>query len=274
MEERGWGWTESKIRQARLIEWLTPQSSSTAYVSVKPFYDAQPDQDVVTLQVVHDELWHLKRRSLIDLLAGIGDIESYEAKVTAQGRSLAEELQDRRADKRLRKAACRDAMVDWLYGQDATSPLKQPTRDRMLDNPRWGVWLAEAFSADDLDSAAVWLSRRGLVAGMMVDQSEGPVRLYLTDLGVTCAEEFESDTVRFIAAMQPHQSGLAIHQAHGVQVGSDNVQVNNYYYGNRLASEELRRLDRTQRFSLRCVAEDLVHDVDGGRVAFVQDLGA
>jgi hypothetical protein len=97
VEDGGWGWTASKIRQVRLVEWLTPQSSSVAYVPVKPFYDAQPDQQALTIQVVHDELRHLARRSLIDLAAGAGGIESYDARATTEGRRLAEELQARRS---------------------------------------------------------------------------------------------------------------------------------------------------------------------------------
>ena len=56
MEERGWGWTATQIRQAQFIEWLAPRSSSATYVLVKPFYDAQPGQQALTIAVVHDEL--------------------------------------------------------------------------------------------------------------------------------------------------------------------------------------------------------------------------
>jgi hypothetical protein len=232
MEGRGWGWTMSRIRQAQLIEWLVPRSSSDFYVPVKPFYDAQPDQEAVTVQVVHDELRDLEQRSLIDLAAGIGGIESYDALATAGGRRLAEELQAQRSDKRLRKTACRDAMVDWLYARDATSLLTQPARDEMLSDPRWGTWLAEPFSAQDLDTAAAWLNRQGLAGGLMVDECEGPVRLYLMDAGVTCAEEFGSDTTRFIAAQPPNMTGLAVDRSAGTQIGSGNVQVN-HFHGNQ-----------------------------------------
>lgn len=159
------------------MEWLVPQSSSATYVSVKPFYDAQPGQQALTTAVVHDELWELDRRSLLDFAPGLGGIEGYDALATAQGRRFTEELQSRRADKRQRKAACRDAMVDWLYGRDATSPLAQPARDEMLADPRRGTWLAEPFSEDDLDAAAAWLHRQHLVDGVSVDQCEGPVRI-------------------------------------------------------------------------------------------------
>jgi hypothetical protein len=94
-------------------------------------------------------------------------------------------------------------MVDWLYGQDAASPLLQSARDQMLTDPRWGTWLAEPFLASDLDAAAAWLHRQHLVDGVTVDQYEGPVGLYLTDAGVACAEEFGADTARYVAAQRP-----------------------------------------------------------------------
>jgi hypothetical protein len=157
MGERGWGWTSSQIRQVRFIEWLVPLSSSAIFVPVKPFYDAQPDQIALTIRVVLDELQELERQSRIYLAAGMGGVESFDALATAQGRLLAEQVQARRADKRLRRVACRDAMTDWLSSQDATSPLRQSARDQMLDDPRYGTWLAEPFSEVDLNEAAAWL---------------------------------------------------------------------------------------------------------------------
>jgi len=225
MGERGWGRTASKIRQVRFIEWLVPQSSSATYVPVKPFYDAQPDPDALTIRVVHDELRELEQRSLIQLAAGLGGIEEFDALATAQGCLLAEDVQARRADKRLRRAACRDAMVDWLSSQDAWTPQRQPARDRMLADPRYGTWLAEPFSEADLDDAAAWLHRQHLVDGITIDQCEGPVRLYLTDAGVACAEEFCSDTARYVAAQRSTASNtVTIHgPASGVIVGSHDV---------------------------------------------------
>ena len=110
MEERGWGWTATQIRQARFIEWLALQSSSATYVPVKTFYNAEPGQESLTTAAVHDELWDLNHRALIDFAPGVGDIEGYDALATAECRRFAEELQSRRADRRERKRACRDAI--------------------------------------------------------------------------------------------------------------------------------------------------------------------
>lgn len=221
MDDRGWGWTTSEIRQIRLVEWIVPQSADT-YVPVKPFYDEQSDQEALTLPVVHGELHDLARRSLIDLHAGIGGVESYDALATPEARLLVEQLQARRADKRLRKAACRDAMVDWLYSRDAVSPLTQPARDEMLNDLRWSVWLAAPFSFDDLDAAAAWLDRHSLVKGVMIDQCDGPVRLYLTDEGVVCVEQFGSDTSRYV---EMHERGPGSGPAVRIGTNSGQVQV-------------------------------------------------
>jgi len=124
------------------------------------------------------------------------------------------------ANKRLRKTACRDAMVDWLYSRDALSPLAQPARDEMLNDPHWSVWFAQPFSIADLDAAAAWLHRHGLVKGIMVDECEGPVRLYLTDSGVACVEGFGSDTGRYV---ETQQRGPGSRPA--VQIGTNSGQV-------------------------------------------------
>ncbi|MDQ2874512.1 MAG: hypothetical protein M3Y33_06780 [Actinomycetota bacterium] len=72
----------------------------------------------------------------------------------------------------------------------------------------------------------------------MVDQCEGPVRLYLTDGGVTCVEDFGSDTAQYLSAQRPGATPVAIDRSAGAQVGSGNFQVN-YFYGDpvRAASD-------------------------------------
>jgi hypothetical protein len=64
-----------------------------------------------------------------------------------------------------------------------------------------------------------WLNLHGLVHGVMAWGCEGPVRLHLTDDGVTCAEEFGSDTARFTAAQGPDRAGPRIDRPGGTQLG-------------------------------------------------------
>jgi hypothetical protein len=179
-------------------------------VPVKPFYDALPDQSANTFQVVYSDLKLLEERSLIDQAAGLGGIEALHVMATAQAQAFVEQLQATRSNRRLRKIASRDAMVAWLYSVDATAPDYQPVREGMLDDPRYGTWLAERLSPGDLDVAAAWLHQQGLVEGVTIDEAQGPVRLYLTDPGVRCAEDFDSDCDRYIEKRQAPGSGPTV----------------------------------------------------------------
>ena len=133
-----------------------------------------------------------------------------------------------------------DAMVDWLYSRDATSELAMPVKDAMLDDPRHGLWYAEPFTEGDLDAAAAWLQRQGLVKGITVDQCVGPIRLYLTDSGVRCTEEHESDRDRYLAAQRNAPgSGPVLNNSGPVQVAGDHAhQVQNV----GASADELRAL--------------------------------
>jgi hypothetical protein len=130
-----------------------------------------------------------------------------------EARAFAEDLQAARGSKQRRRAACRDAMVDWVYSVDAVRP-PGVARDTMLRDPQRGYYYAQPFSADDLDTAAAWLHRQGLARGTMIDQAEGPVVLYLTDAGVKCAEESDSDTDAFLKPQQRWSPGATVHQYH------------------------------------------------------------
>jgi hypothetical protein len=164
MDERGWGWTASEIRQVQLIQWLIAESAGqwTVYVPVKPFYDSLPDQAMNSDHVARGDLEALGRQGLVDVAAGLGGMESLDALPTDAAHSWVEKLRATRANKQLRRAACRDAMVDWLYSRDAVSSQVLPARDEMLDDPGRGMWLGHPFSEADLDEAAAWLHRQGL----------------------------------------------------------------------------------------------------------------
>lgn len=82
MNERGWGWTASEIRQAQLIEWIVQRSEEEpdgVYVPVDSFYGALPDQSMNTYVIAHDDVNFLERRSLLQLANSFGGIESLQA---------------------------------------------------------------------------------------------------------------------------------------------------------------------------------------------------
>jgi hypothetical protein len=233
MNEHGWRWTPSEIRHAQLIEWIVQQSAERPEglgIKVEPFYSALPDQSANTNEVARGDLDHLERASLIRQMSGLGGIEALDVLITQQGRAFAEHLQAARANKQGRRAAARDAMVDWLYSGDALSPPGQ-ARDRMLEDPARGYWFAELFARSELDAASAWLHRHGMVEGATVDEAEGPVVLWLTDTGASCAEDFGSDTASYLDKQQYRAPGPLVNigsHSGPLQVAGDNAhQVQN-----------------------------------------------
>lgn len=211
MNERGWGLSRSEVRQIHLAEWIAQQQPDT-YFSVVEFYDCLADQSANTWDTAHSDLKYLEERGLIKLSVAMGGISGLHVGAAQGVRDLTEELRDTRADKRQRKIACRDAMVAWVYSQDVTTAAESLVRNSMLDDSRYGLWWGEPFTARDLDDAAAWLKRNGLADGPMVEQEEGPVRLYLLDEGVTCAEDFGADTRGYIDAQRREpRSGPTLH---------------------------------------------------------------
>jgi hypothetical protein len=155
-----------------------------------------------TYRTALEDVNDLERRSMIELANSYGGVESLGVlSATPEARTFVENLQAARSNRQRRNSACRDAMVDWLYSGDAVRP-PGLIRDTILQDPQRGSFFAEPFSADDLDAAATWLHRQGLVGGTMINQAQGPVKLYLTDTGVRCAEEINSGTSRYV---QPQQ---------------------------------------------------------------------
>jgi len=214
MDRRGWGWSVSEIRRAHLAEWLARQETE-GFCYVTEFYDSLEDQRMNTWEVAYGDLKVFEKLSLINLTAAMGGIPALHVQAGQGLRDMVEDWHSKLANRGLRRTACRDAMVSWLYSLDAVGPMKAPATQAMLEDARHGIWFAEPFAADDLDAAAGWLHRNGLVEGPKVDQAEGPVRLYLTDAGGACAEHFGSDAGGYIHAQQRPGAGPTVYISGG-----------------------------------------------------------
>ena len=212
MNERGWGWTASEIRRVQLLEWIADEAvdRSGGYIEAKAFYNGWADQSENDFDVARADLTYLAEARLIMDGSGIGGIESMAAMLTPQGHDFLEHLRARRTNKGQRRAACRNAMVAWLYAADATNTLRRALRDRMLEDSQHGMWLAAPFDSTDLADAALWLQDQGFVDGLGFEQAVGPLQLYLTSSGITCAEKFDSDARRYQEERTGHRSGPTV----------------------------------------------------------------
>lgn len=200
-------------------------------MDVKDFYYGRPDQSENDFGVAYADLRHLEEQDLIAQASGMGGMESLAAMVTARGHDFLEQLAAQRADKVQRRIACRDAMVAWLYSCDALNTSSQPVREWMLRNPKYGTWLAQPFQAADLADATGWLSDQGLARGLTAAQDPGLLRLCLTSEGVSCAERFDANTIKYLERNMERSSGPSVNISHNsgpVQVAGDHAhQVQN-----------------------------------------------
>jgi len=274
MNDRGWGWSQTEIRLAQLIEWIGQQPADQT-VSVVEFYAGLADQDMNKWDVAHSDLQELESRSLIKLSVAMGGIRGFHVYQFQRASQVAEELQTARGDTRARRQACRDAMVNWLHSRDATQVQDMAVRDDMLADPRRGIWLAAPFTPEDLDQAAAWLQRSGLVDGHTVDQAAGPIKLYLTDAGVRCVEGFDSYTGRYIEAKGEPGRGPTFNfgtNTGPIQVAGDNAR-QTQYVGTSLA--EIRDLIDGIAEIVRAVVPDAseVDDAKRSALAAVTDAG-
>jgi hypothetical protein len=212
VNERGWGWTASEIRRAQLLEWIAGEAVDRPgeHIEVKAFYDSRPDQSENDFDVARADITYLAGARLIVDSSGIGGIESMAAMLAPQGHDFLEQLRARWANKAQRRAACRDAMVAWLYAADATNALRRVLRHGMLEDLQHGMWLAAPFDSADHADAADWLQDQGFVDRVGAEQAIGPLQLYLTSAGIACAENFDADTRRYQEERTGHCSGPTV----------------------------------------------------------------
>jgi hypothetical protein len=245
MNEKGWGWSASEIRQVHLIEWLAQHPENPGVmVSVEEFYRDLPDQAENTWDTAHGDLRLLEERGLIDLFPAMGGIRALHVRIKSGCRDLAAEVRRERQNKGQRRTAARDAIVDWLHALDAIAAgPEMPATEAMLQDPQHGIWFGQPFTPADVDQAAAWLHRQDLVDGPTIGEAEGPIQLHLTDEGVRCAEDFKADTVGYMAAKRQtpaSRPGLTIGTNSGpVQFAGDYAnQVQNI----GASADELRKL--------------------------------
>jgi hypothetical protein len=252
MTERGWGWTASQVRQVQLVESLVSDVDDKDSVAgwdipVEPFYRARfPDRsDNAVFEIAIGDLEALKGAGLVEFQQSLGGLRAVHVQVTGRARDQVEEWREIRASTRLRRTACREALVDWLYGRDAVTDMPPfPAVDDMLADPRHGLWFAEPFARADVDAASAWLERQALIKGPKADQRSGPIRAYLTDAGVSCAADFDCRTDAYIEALRRVPSSGPTVNIHGGNNGPFQVAGNDAHQVQNIgaSADDLRLL--------------------------------
>lgn len=216
--ERGWGMTEEQTRQVRLLLWLAAQENDGLY-TLEDVYDGNAEAELALRDATA-----LADRGLVGAQIGLArgeDLAGIRVRILPAGRAHADQLRRRRHDRVGRHRACREALVSWLYEVDAVGPMRSRIWKGFWSDPR-GAYLGDRFTEQEVDRAAGWLRRNGLIDGVVAARFEGPIRAYLTDHGVRCVEDFDSDVHRYVERMEQPQAPAA---GHTINVTATHVQL-------------------------------------------------
>jgi hypothetical protein len=192
------GWTDSKLKLTE-IQLLDRVHQATKDDGAPVLYsyakDLADDWEVV--------------RAAADTLAAEGLINgnashsgSLSPFLMPEGKALMQERRERRSDPRKRAVACRDALLDWCYGQNF------PRIDEFADDVR-AHFEGDPFSQEEVFSASLDLREKGYVSGG-ANLGGGVIRPQITAVGKTVVESYGSSISSYENRNQPTTSGQTV----------------------------------------------------------------
>ncbi|MBB4702267.1 hypothetical protein [Sphaerisporangium siamense] len=142
----------------------------------------------------------LDSRGVISVARSVGGWVNFGLAITPDGKREAQRVRRRRADIAARRAACRIALLRWLYGQDAKveTPSMANAEHFFLDclSFFWG----EQFQAGEVDRAAARLREDKLITGGESWGGHTP-RAQITSRGIDCVEQDQGDIAAYMGRM-------------------------------------------------------------------------
>lgn len=176
--DRGWSPSELELIKIQLLDLAIENCTDGSIPLLSDYADDLTDDP----RLLGNAVKALVADGLVvadERLAGIvGVVPTDHGEITAAQRS------ELRKDRRLRSRACREAVLDWLYGQNhpVVTAFKGDTRAH---------YLGEAFTDDEIRSATRDLRDKGLVKGTVM-ASGWVLRPNITVQGKVVVEDFDS----------------------------------------------------------------------------------
>lgn len=191
-----WVLDEVQDRPFALLEWIVDQPDDSPMVSA--FYDSDDSR----MNEGYQDLRALADAGLIDDNSAMGGLSGMSAEATPRGRTLVARRKAQRDDVLARKRAVRMAILRWLAEEDATADSGTMAQWDRFHADQLSKYFGDLFSPDERDRGAGWLHRHSLIAGVMVNELQGPARPILTDDGVNCVERYDCDPDEFLSAKE------------------------------------------------------------------------
>ncbi|THA28442.1 hypothetical protein E6R18_28240 [Streptomyces sp. A1277] len=171
-----------------LVEWVFEQTSGNPteeYVSITAFGELHG----LTEQQSYQLLQTCKAWSLLD--DRYVTFDEPAANLTPLGLQWVQERLRRRADPMKRAVAARQGLLKWLWHQKHEG-ITSPEVEGVLGSP-FSLFEGERLTLREVDRAGATLRSKGLIAGTMTGQTEGPVLADITAEGQDCVEQYEGD---------------------------------------------------------------------------------
>ena len=125
-----------------------------------------------------------------------------------------------RALRRERRAACRDALLEWLYEQPGQVPAVGP----FLADTR-AYFFGDRFTEDEANEALDHLGEVGLAKGISAAWGGSLLRPEVTADGKICVERYDSNVGAWLARATPGPSVTILH-SHGVNIAVNSPGAN------------------------------------------------
>ncbi|MFJ8697015.1 hypothetical protein [Streptomyces roseolilacinus] len=113
------------------------------------------------------------------------------ANLTPHGLRLVEQRRERRESPVERSKAARRALLRWLWLQDEEG-VRWSTVDSFVGTPD-ASFEGSALTLDEIDRAAGYLKKQGLIGGQIAMGRKGPLRAEITAEGQNCVEHYDGD---------------------------------------------------------------------------------
>lgn len=193
---RGWtsDWTE--VQQAQFLVWLQQDDHTGEHLQA--FVEQQ--ERGLDQRALQEIVNRCKAEGLIHEEAVLAGIEYSSAFLTDVGSRRVQTILANRRKRRLRRAACREAILDWL---DSVDDGPTPTDVHAIFGDPRALFEGNPFTFDELESAGQYLRERGLITGIPIAERAAPLQPALTSEGRDCIDHYDGNVSAVTAWGQP-----------------------------------------------------------------------
>jgi alpha-D-ribose 1-methylphosphonate 5-triphosphate synthase subunit PhnG len=195
MDSRGWTRSESDLQHIRFLDWVYDNTRDGTLPSGRTYMEETGiGEDTLEALVAR-----ASQRGLLHVHGGMGGLGASSVSLTDAGVTEVLERRERRQDRRARAAACRDAVLDWMYEQRLIGT-NNPHMGMIHGAPQ-GHFEGDLFMEPEVNEATVYLREHGLIRGTR-SSGGGVARPTLTAEGIDCADRYDSSVPAYLSRHQ------------------------------------------------------------------------